>query len=106
MRTLKLQLNKIDDVLCVKGLIAIIAVTAFLYVYMVNTIAFNAAEYKDVVRKVSLTQSQIGTLESELIKENRNIEKTLASKYGLNKTVENEANIVVRQSNTRLTLNE
>jgi serine protease inhibitor ecotin len=106
MRTLQLQLNKIDDALCVKILIGAVVFTAFMYVYMVNSIAFNASSYQSVVKSASILQSQIGQLESSLIAENRKIEKSLAVEFGLSKTVENEANILVRESNTRLTLNE
>jgi hypothetical protein len=106
MRTLQLQINKINDALCVKFLVAAICAVAFMYVYMVNSIAFNAAAHEDIVGMAAVLQSQIGQLESDLISENRKIEKSMAIDFGLTKTVENEAKVVLRDSNTRLTLNE
>lgn len=106
MRTLVTQLNNIDQTICVRTLIATIAATAFLYAYMINSIAFNAAAHEDIMRSVSITQSEIGQLESQVIAENRNIKKSMAAEFDLVKTVENEAQIVVRDNSTRLTLNE
>lgn len=106
MKTSTLQLNKINQTICVRTLFGAIVVTAFLYIYMVNSIAFNAAAHQGIMRSVSIIQSEIGGLESELITESRNIDKTLAAQFGLVKTVENEAAVVLRDNSTRLTLNE
>ena len=103
MKTSTLALNQ---TICVKVLFIAIILVIFSYVYMVNAIAFNAAARESSVAAAAVLESEIGDLESELLSVGRQNNKNLAIEFGLVKSVTNEALIVIRDTNTRLTLND
>jgi hypothetical protein len=103
MKTRTLQINRTQ---CVRILLAAILIVIFSYVYMINMISFNTASRESLSQLVSVRQSEIGELENQLLNESKKIDRLNASNFGLVKSVENEAIIVVRNSNTRLTFND
>jgi len=90
----------------VKTLFALIVLTIFIYAYMVNMIAFNAAARGKAVESISILESQMSNLESELIIEGRKNNMELAANLGLVKPIANEVIVVVRDNSARLTFNE
>ncbi len=98
-----LQINRTR---CVRALFVAILGVVFTYVYMVNAISFNTASRERLSHMISVRQSEIGELESQLIAKSKEIDRDTALEFGLTKSIENEALVVVRQSNTRLTFNE
>ena len=103
MRTSTLQINRIQ---CVRLLFIAILAVVFSYVYMINTISFNAASRERISNLISVRQSEISDLETEFLMESRKIDRAIARNFGLVKSVEKEAIVVVRNNNTRLTFNE
>ncbi len=103
MKTRTLQINRIQ---CVRILLVAILIVIFSYVYMINMISFNTASRESLSRLISVRQSEIGELENQLLNESKKIDRLNANNFGLVKSVENEAIIVVRNSNTRLTFND
>ncbi len=103
MTTRTLQINRIQFVKIIS--IAIVG-AVFCYVYMINAISFNTAARERISDLISIRQSEISDLESQFLANSRKINREIARNLGLVKSVENEAIVVVRDSNTRLTFNE
>lgn len=103
MKTKTLQINNIT---CVKMLFGAVIISVFVYVYMVNLISFNTANRGRIADLISIRQSEVGELESQFLAESRKIDREVAMNLGLVKSVANDAVVVVRDSNSRLTLNE
>jgi hypothetical protein len=101
IRTLQINRTK-----CIRILFVAILAVIFSYVYMINAISFNTASRERLSRIISIRQSEISELESQFLSESKKIDRLTAMNFGLVKSVENEAIIVVRDSNTRLTFND
>ncbi|HRY31123.1 MAG TPA: hypothetical protein P5328_01925 [Candidatus Paceibacterota bacterium] len=103
IKTLQININRTG---CVKTLSMVILGVVFSYVYMINAISFNTASREKVSDLISMRQSEISELESQFLSESKKIDLPVAKSLGLVKSMENETFVVVRQSNSRLTLNE
>jgi len=105
MKIKKLQIN-IDRVRMIQIIFALIIISVFSYVYMVNMIAFDIAQKGKIINQIALVNSEIGDLELTFIEKKKNLNENLAIEIGLTNKIENETIYVVRGKNTRLTFNE
>lgn len=87
-------------------IVSAIAILVFVYIYLINTIAYSISDRQKLSEIITLKQSEIYNLESLLLSESRKFNKDMAFNYGLTKTVVNEALVITRDNSNRLTFNE
>jgi hypothetical protein len=72
----------------------------------VNAVAFNTASRGELSDSVSILQSKISELELAVNEKSSQIDKEMAVNLGLTQKTENDKIFVLKNQNTRLTLNE
>jgi len=90
----------------VHTLIAIAVLSIVLYLYLVNSTAFNAAAQEKMSDRIAEMQSHIGELELSFIEKNATIDKNLASDFGLVKADESSKIFATRNQTSKLSFNE
>ncbi len=90
----------------VKLLAALVILMMVIYLYCVNVTAFMAASYEKVVGTIDKTNSEISELESTLNQVNRKITKEMANDYRLVALPESSFTFAMRNSSSKLTINE
>jgi hypothetical protein len=103
MKTKTLQINKEK---CVQALFVLTIVAIFTYIYLVNAVAFNVASRVQTVKQTAVLRSEINQLEGKMISLNQEFDRELAQQFGLTENVTNKTLVVVRNQNSRLTLND
>jgi hypothetical protein len=90
----------------VHSLIALAVLFVVVYLYLVNSAAFNAAAQERMSDRIAEMQSRIGELELSFIEKNATIDKSLASDFGLVKADESAKIFVARNQASKLSFNE
>lgn len=95
-----------SQILAVKSLFSATVLLMFLYLYFVNSAAFNAAAQENFVEEIHQLQTSLNELEFNYMEKSRGIEKDLAVSFGLREIEDSEIIFVQRDLTTRLSFNE
>lgn len=95
-----------SQILAVKLLFSVTIFLMFLYLYFVNSAAFNAAAQENFIEEIHQLQTSLNELEFDYMEKSRNIEKDSAASFGLREVQDSEIIFVQRDITTRLSFNE